>query len=1139
PLAGFVNPSYDQVNAEIERLARNYDIPPIIIKHIAWKESDWEQYDMDAGDVKTGVDPGGTVGYGIMQVTVNPESPPPDVDDLKYDWKYNLERGVGKLLEKWYINVDGFTGWDADPAILENWYYAIAWYNGEGEPAYWYIHAVANEPDKSGIYTYIRDPAPQIAQYCTPIDITSPTVIESFSKEHTISGSPTGNQIYTLSQIIEAGGKIHKWHEGEDRYDEMNPLMYRALCPVDLVITDSSNRLISKSTNEIPNAKYTESDFDADGDLDDEVVIPEPLDGQYIIQIVPEPSASPTDVYTLKVWSNSSSLILANNVQIEDIPDQPYSVELNEAGIECTPIADAAGPYHCSEGSSVALDGSDSYDPDGNILQYRWDFDTDGIWDTEWLTEPTASCDWEDDFIGMVTLEVSDGEYTDTDTSAIAVENVAPTVTATDDGPKPEGESIAVAITQTDPGTSDTFMYSFDWNNDGTYEIVNQTSPSASHTWEDDGSYTVGVMVQDDDGGVGTTTVEVTVTDLAPTAAFTCVPDPQNENSPIQFSDASNSSPDLIASWSWDFGDGNSSDEKEPTHIYPDNGTYTVILTVTDDDGSTDDVPYDVKVDNVAPAVEAGPDQIVNEGTTLNFDGSFTDPGVDSHTIDWNFGDGGSAAGILIPTHTYGDNGLYTVTLDVVDDDSGTGSDNLTVTVNNVPPVVQAMDDQSTDEGTEINLDVAAFTDAGWLDSHTAVIDWGDGTTKAGIVNNPDGQGIVLGNHIYGDNGSYLVRVNVIDDDVEQGTDTFTFTVSNLAPIVGEISVSVDGIEVDAPVIGVSSEISATSSFSDSGAFDTHIASWDWGDGIVTTVEDTASPVVGSHVYAEAGVYTVKLTVTDDDGGMDSSEFRYIVVYDPSGGFVTGGGWIDSPPGAYVPEPTLIGKANFGFVSKYKKGANIPTGNTEFVFKVAELDFHSSEYEWLVVAGPQAKFKGIGAINSSGNYGFMLSAVDGQVNGGGDVDKFRIKIWDRDDDDKVIYDNQPGEADDSELTTVLGGGSIVIHGEKQNDANAAPGLSPDGTRLLAAYPNPFNPEVWIPYQLGSDSQVTIRIYDLTGHLVCILDLGTKPAGFYVDKSKAAHWDGNNDAGEQVASGVYFYSIQAGVYTNMRKMILSR
>ncbi len=80
-------------------------------------------------------------------------------------------------------------------------------------------------------------------------------------------------------------------------------------------------------------------------------------------------------------------------------------------------------------------------------------------------------------------------------------------------------------------------------------------------------------------------------------------------------------------------------------------------------------------------------------------------------------------------------------------------------------------------------------------------------------------------------------------------------------------------------------------------------------------------------------------------------------------------------------------------MSKYLKGASVPTGNTEFQFKAGNLNFHSEEYDWLVVAGARAQFKGRGQINNAGDYGFMLTAIDGAVNGGGGVDKFRIKIW--------------------------------------------------------------------------------------------------------------------------------------------------
>jgi hypothetical protein len=111
-----------------------------------------------------------------------------------------------------------------------------------------------------------------------------------------------------------------------------------------------------------------------------------------------------------------------------------------------------------------------------------------------------------------------------------------------------------------------------------------------------------------------------------------------------------------------------------------------------------------------------------------------------------------------------------------------------------------------------------------------------------------------------------------------------------------------------------------------------------------------------SRTYTAAGVYTVRLTVTDDDHGSGESIFQYVVVYDPSAGFVTGGGWITSPAGAYVANPTLTGRANFGFVSKYLSGATVPSGQTEFQFKAGNLNFHSSLYERLVVGGARAQY---------------------------------------------------------------------------------------------------------------------------------------------------------------------------------------
>ena len=98
---------------------------------------------------------------------------------------------------------------------------------------------------------------------------------------------------------------------------------------------------------------------------------------------------------------------------------------------------------------------------------------------------------------------------------------------------------------------------------------------------------------------------------------------------------------------------------------------------------------------------------------------------------------------------------------------------------------------------------------------------------------------------------------------------------------------------------------------------------------------------------------------------------------------------------------------------------------------------------------------------------------------------------------------------------------------------------PKKTVLLANYPNPFNPETWIPYQLSEAAEVTVTIHSSDGKLVRELELGQVPAGVYSDKDRAAYWDGRNAAGEPVASGVYFYTLQAGDFKATRKMVIRK
>lgn len=188
-------------------------------------------------------------------------------------------------------------------------------------------------------------------------------------------------------------------------------------------------------------------------------------------------------------------------------------------------------------------------------------------------------------------------------------------------------------------------------------------------------------------------------------------------------------------------------------------------------------------------------------------------------------------------------------------------------------------------------------------------------------------------------------------------------------------------------------------------------------DATIALLGETSTDVENGDAFPnDAGVYTLTITATDSAGN-SQTEDRTFVIYDASAGFVTGGGWIMSPAGAYTTDSSLEGKATFGFVSKYKKGASVPTGNTEFIFNAAGFKFSSTSYDWLVIAGTKAMFKGEGMINGEGNYNFMLTANDGGETG---VDTFRMKIWETDgDDDSVIYDNK--------IDTELGGGSIIVH----------------------------------------------------------------------------------------------------------------
>ena len=427
---------------------------------------------------------------------------------------------------------------------------------------------------------------------------------------------------------------------------------------------------------------------------------------------------------------------------------------------------------------------------------------------------------------------------------------------------------------------------------------------------------------------------------------------------------------------------------------------------------------------NQPPVADAGEDQSVYVYESTLLQGTATDPDGDD-VVSWRWTVDSSPAGSSpyiseadIPDPIFGGYpaGDYVLSLTVSDGTDWSGPDTVTIHVAEIlPPVAIATADVTS--GTApltVNFDGSQSYDPQGGD---LIFRWYFGDSSNSSEVSPT--------HVYQFTGTYFVIFGVVDSLGQMADDTMVITVTedqNHPPVLGGIT--------GAPLhpVSVGTPIDVSAQFTDPDVGDTHTATWDWGDGATDGVDPAASPVGGSHSYDSAGVYTVTLTVTDADGASDEAVFQYVVSYDSSAGFVTGGGWIMSPEGAYVADSGLTGKANFGFVAKYKKGATTPSGQTEFRFKAADFNFHSSQYQWLVVAGPQAKFKGSGTINGAGDYGFMLTGRDGQISGEG-VDKFRIKIWDKAT-NEVVYDNQMGEDDESEATTEIGGGSIVIHKAK-------------------------------------------------------------------------------------------------------------
>jgi hypothetical protein len=452
------------------------------------------------------------------------------------------------------------------------------------------------------------------------------------------------------------------------------------------------------------------------------------------------------------------------------------------------------------------------------------------------------------------------------------VGNLPPTASAGGPYNVNEGASVQLYGYGTDP-EGGVLTYAWDLDNNGTFETSGQNPVFSAAGKDGPSSRTVVLRVTDNQGASTTASGTVNIQNVAPTVTLSGAASVYEGSSySLGLGNVVDPGQDTVSSYTINWGDGaiqsfsGSPNGQTKTHTYTDGpNSYAVTVSLTDEDGTFAGGSKTIIVNDVALTVTGAIDRTADEGVAQSFNpGSFTDPGADNPWIvDVDWGDGtahtafnmAAAGTITAQSHTYADGPhTYAVTVKVTDKDGYFDSKPFSVTVANVAPVVEAGAGATINEGDTFTGS-GSFTDPG-ADTWTATVDYGDGTGVQNLA--IIGKDFNLG-HVYADSGLYTVTITVSDEDGGVGSDTTEVMVNNIAPTVD----AGDDVSIDEGGVFVGS-----GSFTDPGA-DTWTATVDYGDG--TGILNLA--IVGknfnlSHVYCYDGIYTVTVTVGDDDGGV-------------------------------------------------------------------------------------------------------------------------------------------------------------------------------------------------------------------------------------------------------------------------------
>ena len=839
-----------------------------------------------------------------------------------------------------------------------------------------------------------------------------------------------------------------------------------------------------------------------------------------------ETKSSYTVTITASDGKTNGSDTISVTINVTDVDEANNAPEFTEGATATRSIAEntAAGT---NIGSVVSATDEDTH----NTLTYTLggtDAASFDIVSTTGQLQTKDALDYETKTTYIVTVSVSDGaEGTDSISVTINVTDVLDTnqVPVFSDGATTSlsiventaaGEEIGDPITASDPD-GDTFTYSFGGTDASVFDFDTSTAQvktNAALDYETKSSYTVTITASDSQGGTATITVTINVTDST------------SENTPPVFSDGSTITLSL---------DERLDEDKDAWYDTPTTESSRDIgspITATDADGHT--LTYSVSGDNA---------------WIFDIDSS-------GQLSSWRWFD-------------YEDEKSLSVTVDVSDSNGGSDSINVTININdlNERPKITGSRTIYVETGTSANSTIGNPVSASDPDANTTLTYSLSGTDSNSFTINSSTAQLTTGIDLDADTQATYSVVVTVSDGEKSATSNVTIKVTRPPdPLVSARSAAVRQAIVTAvsgvdSVADINSAHLATITILDlENKSISSISAGDFND--LTSLEDLD--------LSDNQISSLPAAIFDDLTSLRRLDLRYNQIRSLSGDvfenntslrklYLAGNRITSLPDGLFEGLTSLDALGlegvngerpdiNMTLVKLDDDDDNLQTAKYKITVHTGAPETLSLEV-WSVkrVFDFVWKNEKIGkhadvtvSAGSLASSVFSIERSDNLTEENNRNAEIRIAIYGiprRNYPPVPYYSGGPG----------MGGFRYHEHTD-WNPVRIIPALTsaapllngqsiPDATTLLPNFPNPFNPETWIPYQLKDPSDVSITVYDIRGTVVRTLDLGHQKAGFYTDRSRAAHWDGKNRVGERVANGVYFYQLKAGDYSYLRKMLI--